>query len=125
MPRLTLGPMVARRPSWARRAKSLKARSECQVSTGSRRCSLLRDSNITQDLLKGTSLDGKTFKVHFDGYDQTPMLTGTGPSNRHEVWHFAQTKLGAVRVDDWKYQFIDQPQGADQLAIAASKAHGD
>jgi arylsulfatase len=39
------------------------------------------------------------------------MLTGTGPSNRHEVWYFAQTKLGAVRVDDWKYQFIDQPQG--------------
>jgi len=67
--------------------------------------------NITQDLLKGASLDGKTFKVHLDGYDQTPMLTGSGPSNRHEVWYFAQTKLGAVRVDDWKYQFIDQPKG--------------
>ena len=60
---------------------------------------------------KGASIDGKTFKVHLDGYDQTPMLTGAGPSNRHEVWYFAQTKLGAVRVDDWKYQFIDQPQG--------------
>jgi arylsulfatase len=68
-------------------------------------------SNITQELLKGTTLDGKTFKVHLDGYDQTPMLTGAGPSNRHEVWYFAQTRLGAVRVDDWKYQFIDQPEG--------------
>jgi arylsulfatase A-like enzyme len=57
--------------------------------------------NITQDLLKGAALDDKTFKVHLDGYDQTPMHTGTGPSNRHEVRYFAQTKLGAVRVDDW------------------------
>jgi arylsulfatase A-like enzyme len=67
--------------------------------------------NVTQDLLKGTSLDGKTFKVHLDGYDQTSMLTGTGPSNRHEVWYFAQTKLGALRVDNYKYQFVDQPKG--------------
>jgi len=69
------------------------------------------NANITQDLLKRTSLDGKTFKVHLDGYDQTPMLTGTGPSNRHEVWYFAQTKLGAMRVDNYKYQFVDQPKG--------------
>jgi arylsulfatase A-like enzyme len=66
---------------------------------------------VTQDLLKGASLDGKTFKVHLDGYDQTPMLTGAGPSNRHEVWYFAQTKLGAMRVDNYKYQFVDQPKG--------------
>jgi arylsulfatase A-like enzyme len=30
--------------------------------------------NITQELLKGTTLDGKTFKVHLDGYDQTPVV---------------------------------------------------
>ena len=27
------------------------------------------------------------------------------------MWYFAQTKLGAVRVDNYKYQFIEQPKG--------------
>ena len=53
----------------------------------------------------------KTYKVHLDGYDQTDMLTGAGPSKRHEIWYFAQTKLGALRYDNYKYQFIVQPQG--------------
>jgi arylsulfatase A-like enzyme len=66
---------------------------------------------VKEQLLKGAAIDGKTFKVHLDGYDQTPMITGTGPSNRHEIWYFAQTQLGAVRVDDWKYSFITQPLG--------------
>jgi arylsulfatase len=67
--------------------------------------------NVKDQLLKGLTLDGKNYKVHLDGYDQTPLLTGKGPSNRHEVWYFAQTRLGAVRVDDWKYTFIAQPNG--------------
>jgi arylsulfatase A-like enzyme len=67
--------------------------------------------NINEQLLKGASLGGQTYKVHLDGYDQTDMLTGAGPSKRHEVWYFAQTKLGALRYDNYKYQFIDQPQG--------------
>jgi arylsulfatase A-like enzyme len=36
-------------------------------------------------LLKGVVLDGKNYHVHLDGYDQTPMITGQGPSNRHEI----------------------------------------
>jgi arylsulfatase A-like enzyme len=67
--------------------------------------------NVKDQLLKGLDLDGKNYKVHLDGYDQTPLLTEKGPSNRHEVWYFAQTHLGAVRVDDWKYSFLSQPNG--------------
>jgi arylsulfatase len=67
--------------------------------------------NIKDELLKGKQLGDRTFKVHLDGYDQTDMLTGNGPSKRHEVWYFAQTKLGALRVDNYKFQFIEQPQG--------------
>jgi arylsulfatase A-like enzyme len=67
--------------------------------------------NITDQLLKGMVLDGKNYHVHLDGYDQTPMITGQGPSKRHEIWYFAQTHLGAVRVDDWKYTFLSQPEG--------------
>ena len=59
----------------------------------------------------GKNLNGKTYKVHLDGYDQTNMITGKGPSNRHEIWYFAESTLGAARVDDYKYRFIDQPGG--------------
>jgi arylsulfatase A-like enzyme len=67
--------------------------------------------NITQELLQGKQIDGTTYKVHLDGYDQTALLTGKGPSNRHEIFYFGESELGAVRIDDYKYRFIDQPRG--------------
>jgi len=69
------------------------------------------NTTITADLLKGKQLGDTTYKVHLDGYDQTPMLTGKGPSNRHEIFYFAEGTLGAVRLNDYKYRFIDQPGG--------------
>jgi len=68
-------------------------------------------SNVKTQLLKGSPLDGRNYKVHLDGYDQTALITGQGPSVRHEVFYFAQRTLGAVRVDDWKYTFLSQPRG--------------
>jgi arylsulfatase len=66
---------------------------------------------IVDDLKKGKQIGGTTYKVHLDGYDQTDVLTGKGPSKRHEVFYFAESTLGAVRIDDYKYRFIDQPNG--------------
>lgn len=66
---------------------------------------------ITEELKEGKTLDGTTFKVHLDGYNQLDMLTGNGESNRDVIYYFAQNQLGAVRVDDYKYRFIDQPNG--------------
>ena len=67
--------------------------------------------NITQQLLQGAQLGGTTYKVHLDGYNQMDLLTGKGPSARHEVYYFAESTLGAVRIDDFKYRFLDQPGG--------------
>ena len=67
--------------------------------------------NITQELLKGKQLGDQTYKVHLDGYDQTPMITGKGPSTRNEIFYFGESALGAVRIGDYKYRFIDQPGG--------------
>ncbi|MDF9773864.1 arylsulfatase A-like enzyme [Pseudomonas baetica] len=61
--------------------------------------------------LKKDGMDDTTYIVHLDGYDQTPMITGKGPSNRHEVFYFGESALGAIRIDDFKYRFIDQPGG--------------
>ena len=67
--------------------------------------------NIAAELKKGKKIGDTTYKVYLDGYDQTPMLTGKGPSNRHEIFYFGESTLGAVRIDDFKYRFIDQPNG--------------
>ena len=67
--------------------------------------------NITDQLLKGVKLGDSTYKNHLDGYDQTALLTGDGPSARHELFYFGGPHLGAVRIDDFKFQFFQQPYG--------------
>jgi arylsulfatase A-like enzyme len=69
------------------------------------------DPNITQKLLKGVKLGDLTYKNHLDGYNQLALLEGNGPSARHEIFYFGGPKLGAVRIDNFKYQFYDQPEG--------------
>ena len=67
--------------------------------------------NIKEELLKGKQIGSMTYKVHLDGYNQLDMITGKGPSNRHEIFYFTESNLAAVRIDDFKYQFIQQPGG--------------
>jgi arylsulfatase len=67
--------------------------------------------NITDQLLKGVKLGDRTYKNHLDGYNQMDLLTGKGPSKRHEVFYFGGPHLGAIRIDDFKFQFFEQEQG--------------
>ncbi|MBK3745718.1 arylsulfatase [Paraburkholderia aspalathi] len=79
------------------------------------------NSNITEEFREGKELNGQQYKVHLDGYDQTSLITGTGPSNRHEIWYFAENSLGAARIDDYKYTFKQQPDGwlGDTVTLGA------
>jgi arylsulfatase A-like enzyme len=67
--------------------------------------------NVTQQLLQGVNLGGQTYKNHLDGYDQMNLLLGKGPSARHELFYFGGPHLGAIRIDDFKFQFYQQPYG--------------
>ena len=67
--------------------------------------------NIVAELKQGKNVGGTSYKVHLDGYNQLDLITGKGPSNRHEIFYFGESTLGAVRIDDYKYRFIEQPQG--------------
>src|SRR5881409_1465042 len=69
------------------------------------------DSNIASELIAGKQLGDTTYKVHLDGYNQTDLITGKGPSARHEIYYFTEGTLSAVRIDDYKYRFTDQPNG--------------
>jgi arylsulfatase A-like enzyme len=67
--------------------------------------------DITEELLKGKTIGDRTYKNHLDGYNQMAAITGKSPSARHEILYFGESTLGAVRIDDFKYRFIEQPQG--------------
>ncbi len=58
------------------------------------------NANIIEELKKGKQIGDVNYKVHLDGYNQMDIITGKGPSNRHEIWYFGESELGAVRIDD-------------------------
>lgn len=48
----------------------------------------------------------------YDGYDLTPVLTGTGPSPRKEMLYYHNTRIFAVRKGDYKLHFFsNNPAG--------------
>jgi len=67
--------------------------------------------NITEELLRGKTIGDRTYKNHLDGYNQMAAITGKGPSARHEIFYLGESTVGAVRIDDYKFRFIDQPAG--------------
>ena len=69
------------------------------------------DPNIKQELLKGgVKAIGRTYRVHLDGYDILPLLTGkTKKSPRKEIFYFSDDgDLTALRYEDWKLIFMEQ-----------------
>lgn len=67
--------------------------------------------NIVEELKKGKMVNGRDYKNHLDGYNQLAMITGKSKSNRHEIFYLGESTVGAVRIDDYKFTFIGQPQG--------------
>jgi len=70
-------------------------------------------TNIKERLKKGGVRSiGRTYKVHLDGYNFLPHLTGEEESGpRHEIFYFADTgELTALRYDDWKLIFLEQKE---------------
>ena len=74
-------------------------------------CAAAGNPNITQQLLQGVKLGDRTYKNHLDGYNQMDLLLGKGPTSRHELFYFGGPTLGAIRIDDFKFQFYQQPFG--------------
>jgi arylsulfatase A-like enzyme len=64
--------------------------------------------DLKEDLLDGADIGGTEYRVHLDGYDQTPILTGEGPSNRREFFFFTETTFHGMRFGEWKFLFTEQ-----------------
>ncbi len=68
------------------------------------------EPNVKEKLLTGYRAEGKTYKVHLDGYNVLPLLTGkTDKSPRKEIFYFSDDgDLTALRYGDWKLIFMEQ-----------------
>ncbi|MCY1265835.1 choline-sulfatase [compost metagenome] len=67
--------------------------------------------DIKEKLLKGgVQAIGRSYKVHLDGYDMLPLITGkVERSPREEVFYFSDDgDLTAMRWNDWKFVFAEQ-----------------
>jgi arylsulfatase len=68
------------------------------------------DDQIVEKMKKGTTANGKDFRVHLDGFNFLPYFQGKekeGP--RKQIVYFNQGgELNAVRYEDWKVHFAQQ-----------------
>jgi arylsulfatase len=66
---------------------------------------------IKEELMEGgVQAIGREYKVHLDGYNILPLLTGeTEQSPRKEIFYFSdEGDLTALRYEDWKLMFLEQ-----------------
>jgi len=74
------------------------------------------EDDVKEKLLKGHKANGKSFKVHLDGYNLLPYLTGAAEkSPRKELFYFDDDGgLNALRYNRWKISFkIQENHGFD------------
>ena len=68
------------------------------------------EPKIAEKLKKGHKAGNKTFKVHLDGFNLLPFLTGQEPkSPRISYFYFSDDgDLTGLRYDNWKIVFMEQ-----------------
>jgi arylsulfatase len=67
------------------------------------------DTTIKERLLQETTIGGRKFKVHLDGYNQLPYLTGQEPKGKREEFAYFNDDgvLVAFRHGNWKAVFCE------------------
>jgi len=72
------------------------------------------DTNIKEELKNGytSSSSKKTYKVHLDGYNLKPYLSGeTNTTERKDFIYFSDdASILALRWNNWKFLFLEQPK---------------
>jgi len=69
--------------------------------------------DLKQKLLTGYKMNGVSYRVHLDGYNNLDYWTGkTEKSARREIFYYDETDLMAIRVDGWKMHIGLKPEGS-------------
>ncbi|SET48352.1 arylsulfatase [Thalassotalea agarivorans] len=65
--------------------------------------------NLKQELLKGKRVGNKQVKIHLDGYNFVPYLTGEVEDSPRNIYHYLDdTALPvAIRIGDWKIMYAE------------------
>jgi arylsulfatase len=68
------------------------------------------EPDIVEKLKRGHQAAGKTFKVHIDGYNLVPYLTGQEKKSPRQgfIYFDDDGNLVALRFDNWKVVFMEQ-----------------
>jgi hypothetical protein len=62
--------------------------------------------DVKEQLLEGSQAGDKQFRIHLDGYNQLPYLTGeVDESPRHEFYYCGERELYAIRYNNWNVHF--------------------
>ena len=71
---------------------------------------LAGDAQVTDKLLKGYQVGGMTYKVHLDGYNLVPHLTGQVDKSPRESFLYINDdqQVTGLRYDNWKFVFMEQ-----------------
>jgi arylsulfatase A-like enzyme len=67
------------------------------------------DADVKERLLKGTTINGRSYRAHLDGYNQLDHLTGKSKvSPRNEfIYVNDDGQVVALRYQDWKSVFLE------------------
>jgi len=68
------------------------------------------DTEVKDKLLKGYKVGDMTYKVHLDGDNFVPYLTGQVPKGPREAFFYINDdqQLTGLRYDNWKFVFMEQ-----------------
>ena len=68
------------------------------------------DADVTEKLFKGYKVGDMTYKVHLDGYNLVPYLTGQTDKSPRESFLYCNDdqQLTGLRYDNWKLVFMEQ-----------------
>ena len=75
--------------------------------------SIAGEPDLVNKLLKGYSANGKSYKVHLDGFDQSSFLRGTTQKSARDKFFYTDDDglLVGLREGDYKYVFAEQRLG--------------
>ncbi|MFO0798501.1 MAG: arylsulfatase [Gemmataceae bacterium] len=68
------------------------------------------DDGVTQKLLQGLRIGDRTYKVHLDGFNLVPYLTGAAQNSPRESFLYCNDdqQLTGLRYNQWKIVFMEQ-----------------
>jgi arylsulfatase len=83
------------------------------------------DTQVTDKLLKGYKVGAMTYKVHLDGYNLVPYLTGQAEKSPRESFIYIDDdqQVTGLRYDNWKMVFLEQRAQGTLLVWAEPFTH--